>query len=68
MQGKVMLDIKIDADTIFDGKLKLDSFSHLIEAISKEDACNGMTRLDIFAKMVAQNETAPKTEESANGN
>jgi len=50
-KGGLTLNIEIDTDTLGNGAEKLNSFTALIENLSKEEACHGMSELTISAKM-----------------
>lgn len=53
MHDGVTLNVTIISDTIPNAVRKMESFTGLIEKLSKEDACNGMTKLEISAEISA---------------
>jgi len=49
--GTVVLNLNITSTTIAESIKKMESFTKLVMKLSEEDACHGMTKLNIVAKM-----------------
>lgn len=47
----ITLEIKVTADKLSTGIEKLESFTRLVEKLSKEEECHGMTELGISAEI-----------------